>query len=86
MEYLIDVLINRNKKITITSVKFLKTYRDILKNEYAEVLDYIQSKIVDGDIIHLESFIKDRINGNITETLDIFVNNYEKSKKEYQYN
>ena len=81
MEYLIDVLINRYRKITVTSTKFLKIYRDKLKNEYANALDYIQSNIVHGDIIQLEQYIKNRINGNITEILDEFIENYEKNKK-----
>ena len=81
MDYLIDILINRYKKITIISNKFLKTYRDKLKLEYAQMLDYIQSNIIDGKLIELESYIRRGINGNITNILDEFVENYEKSKK-----
>ena len=86
MEYLIDILINRHKKITITSTKFLKIYRDMLKSEYASVLDYIQSNIINGDIIYLEWFIRNKINGNITQILDIFIERYEESKKNCQHN
>jgi hypothetical protein len=84
MEYLIDVLINRYKKLTITSTKFLKTYRDKLRVEYARALDYIQTNVINGDIIQLEKYIRDRINGNITAILDEFVENYENSKKVYK--
>lgn len=81
MDYLIDILIYRYRKITITSNKFLKSYRNKLKLEYAQMLDYIQSNIMDGNLIELESYIKSGINGNITNILDEFVENYEKSKK-----
>ena len=81
MEYLIDVLVNRYKKITVTSTKFLKHYRDLLKDEYAQILDFVQSKIIDGDILKMEQFIKQGINGNINKILDEFVENYEKNKK-----
>lgn len=81
MEYLIEILLNRYKKLTITSVKFLKTYRDKLLKEYASILDYIQSNIINGDILYLERYIRNSINGNITNILDEFVDNYEKSKK-----
>lgn len=84
MDYLIDILIHRYKKITITSNKFLKAYRDKLKLEYAQMLDYIQYSIMDGNLIELESYIRKGINGNITQILDEFVENYEKSKKEYR--
>lgn len=83
MEYLIDILINRNREITITSTKFLKRYRDKLTNEYANILDYIQSNAMYGDIIRLEKYVKEGINGNITKILDEFVEEYEKSKKNY---
>jgi len=86
MEYLIDILVNRHKKITITSTKFLKTYRDMLKDEYAMVLDYVQSNVINGDLIQLNRFIRNRINGNITEILDDFIEKYEENKKIYQYN
>lgn len=81
MEYLIDILINRHKEITITSTKFLKKYSDRLTNEYANILDHIQSNAIYGDIIRLEKYIKEGINGNITEILDEFVENYEKNSK-----
>jgi hypothetical protein len=82
MEYLIDILINRHKEITITSTKFLKQYRDELINEYANILDYIQSNAIYGDIIQLDRYVRKGINGNITKILDEFVENYEKSKKD----
>jgi len=81
MEYLIDILIKRHQKITITSTNFLKKYRDLLIQEYANVLDYLQSNIANGNIIDLEQYIKNRINGNITSILDDFVKNYEENKK-----
>lgn len=83
MEYLIDVLIDRHKKITITNTRFLKRYRDMLLDEYAMILDYIQSNAKDGDILHLEQYIRNGINGNITQILDNFVDDYEKSKENY---
>ena len=86
MEYLMDILINRHKKITITSTNFLKMYRDMLKDEYAMVLDYVQSNIMNGDLIQLDRFIRNRINGNITEILDDFIEKYEENKKIYQHN
>ena len=81
MEYLIEILIKRHKEIRIMGIRFLKTYRDKLKSEYIDVLGYIDSNIINGDIIHLEDFIKKRINGNITSILDNFIEDYEKSKK-----
>ena len=81
MEYLIDILINRNRKITITSTKFLKRYRDKLNDEYANILDHIQSNAIHGDIIQLEKYIREGVNGNITKILDEFVERYEKNKK-----
>lgn len=81
MDYLIDILIYRYKKITITSNKFLKAYRDKLKLEYAQILDFVQSSVMNGNLIELESYIRKGINGNITQILDEFVENYEKSKK-----
>lgn len=81
MEYLIDTLVNRHKKITITSTNFLKMYSDRLKDEYAGVLDYIQSNIMNGDLIQLDRFIRNKINGNITEILDEFIEKYEEDKK-----
>ena len=82
MEYLIDILVNRYKTITVTSTKFLKHYRDELRKEYAQILDYVQSNVINGDILEMEHYIKQGINGNITDILDEFVENYEKSKKE----
>ena len=82
MEYLIDILINRNREITITSTKLLKQYRDRLANEYANILDHIQSNAMYGDIIQLEKYVKEGINGNITKILDEFVERYEDSKKD----
>jgi len=82
MEYLIDILINRHREITITSTKFLKKYSDMLTDEYAIILDHIQSNAIHGDIIQLEKYVKEGINGNITKILDEFVENYEKSKKD----
>ena len=81
MEYLVDILINRHREITITSTKFLKGYSDRLTNEYAIILDHIQSNAIHGNIIQLEKYIKEGINGNITKILDEFVENYEKNKK-----
>ena len=81
MEYLIDILVNRHREITLTSTKFLKKYRDRLMNEYANILDHIQSNAMHGDIIQLEKYVKEGINGNITAILDEFVENYENSKK-----
>lgn len=81
MEYLVDILVNRYKKITVTSTKIFKAYRDKLKDIYAQILDYIEGKASSGDIISLEQYIKNKINGNITNILDEFVENYEKSKK-----
>ena len=83
MEYLIDILINRNREITITSTKFLKGYRDRLNDEYANILDHIQSNAMHGDIIRLQKYIREGINGNITKILDEFVERYEENKKNY---
>ena len=54
----------------------------MLKDEYAQILDFIQSKIMDGDILKMEQHIKQGINGKINNILDEFVENYEKSKKD----
>ncbi len=62
----------------------MKAYRDKLKIEYAQMLDFIQSNVMNGNLIELESYIRKGINGNITLILDEFVENYEKSKKNYR--
>lgn len=55
----------------------------MLKEEYAEMLDYIQSNVAYGKIIELEQFIRNRINGNITNILDDFIERYEENTKYY---
>ena len=51
----------------------------MLQREYAGVLDYIATNAVWGDIIALTSYIKNKINGNITKIVKDFIIDYENS-------
>lgn len=80
MEFLLDVLIKREKEISVTSLSLLKRHRDKLKKEYAEILDYIHSNVQYGEILKLEEYIKENINGSFSKIIDDFVDEYQIKK------
>ena len=80
MEYLVGILIPR-AVISTVPIKLLKKYSEKLKDQYSQVLDYLEINILNGDIIELEHYIKQNINGNITTLLEAFVNEFESLQK-----
>jgi len=54
-------------------------YADELNSEYADIIDYIHQNIANGDIIALEKYIRDKVNGSFTNIIGDFLNEYEQS-------
>ena len=77
-EFLISLLISRGYKITTLDGFFLETYAQELKKEYAEVLSTIRSEVQDGDLIMLQKYVRNNINGKISKTLENFLDEYNK--------
>jgi len=55
-------------------------YADNLNREYAEIIDHLHQNVADGDIIALEQYVKDKVNGSFTKIIKDFVNEYETYK------
>lgn len=81
MEYLVGILIKRSKVISSVSLKLLKKHSQKLQEQYAQVLAYLEMNVSNGDIIGLEHYIKENINGNITTLLEAFVNEFTNSQQ-----
>jgi len=78
MEYLIDFLIKEGRNIKPIRLSLLKRYGDKLKKEYSQVLDTISIEAPEGNILKLEKYIRNKINGFFYSTLENFVEEYEK--------
>ncbi len=77
-EFLVSLLISRGIKITAMDGFFLSSYAQQLKRQYAEVLSTIRSEAMDGDLIMLEKYVRNNINGKISKTLGNFLDEYNK--------
>jgi hypothetical protein len=75
-EFLVSTLISRGLKITVMDGYFLSYYAQELKEVYAEVLSTINSEAASGDLIGLEKYVRDNINGRISNTLKNFLHEY----------
>jgi len=78
-EFLISLLIVRGYNIKTMSGYFLETYAQELKKQYAEVLSTIKSEVMNGDLIMLEKYVRNNINGSISKILSGFLNEYNKN-------
>lgn len=61
-------------------LKMIIHYTDELNSEYGEILDYLHQNVQDGDIIALEQYVKDKVNGSFTKIIKDFVHEYENYK------
>lgn len=78
---LIDALIDNEREIVPLSQYFLTGYVVDLEKEYAQLLDYIDQEAINGDILELEKYVSQHVNGTFTRTLRNFVIDYDKNKK-----
>ena len=78
-EFLIHVLISNGKRISRIRLDFLRNHESVLKDEYAQILDYINQNIHKGDVIEIIKVIKKRVNGSFSGILNDFVVDYEKN-------
>ena len=76
-EYLVRVLIIPGRKIIPQPLNKIMFYADELNKEYAEILDYLHQNVKNGDIIALEQYVKDKVNGSFTDIIKDFVYEYE---------
>jgi len=60
----------------------LVKYADKLYLEYGQILDYLQQNVADGDIIALEQYVKDKVNGSFTNLIKDFLDEYESYKND----
>lgn len=77
MEYLEVVLLRSFRKIYVHPFDLLVRYANTLNREYGDILDYIHQNIAEGDIISLEQYIKDKVNGSFTRIIKNFFVEYE---------
>jgi len=61
-------------------LNMLMVYSNRLYREYGEILDHLQQNVADGDIIALEQYVKDKVNGSFTKLIKDFINEYESYK------
>jgi len=52
-------------------------YADELNREYADLIDYIHQNIADGDVIALEKYVKNKVNGSFADIIKKFLDDYE---------
>jgi len=76
MEFLLTVLMERGVPIRTIDLSLLKDYKNRLKAEYDEIFDHISSKALDGDIIELQKYIKNKVNGSFSRIINGFVYDY----------
>lgn len=78
-EFLVYLLVSNGYKITTIDGFFISSFAQELKEIYAEVLSTIKSEVVNGDLIGLEKYVRNNINGTITNTLTRFLSEYRKN-------
>ncbi len=77
MEYLEVVLVNSFRKIYVHPFSLLVKYSNELNREYGDILDYIHQNVLNGDIIALEKYVRDKVNGSFTSIIERFFKEYE---------
>lgn len=78
-EYLIDILIKKGYTIGPISLNLLNNYGGKLKNLWGKVLEYLDLNISNGEIMKLNRYIKEKVNGEFSKIINQFVFEYEKS-------
>ena len=78
--YLEAVLIKPGREIVAHPLKMIIQYSDELNSEYGEILDYLHQNVHNGDIIALEQYVKDKVNGSFTRIIRDFIHDYESYK------
>lgn len=79
MEYLEVVLVSSFRKIYAHPFSLLVKYSNELNREYGDILDYIHQNALDGDIIALEQYVKDKVNGSFTSIIERFFKEYDEN-------
>ena len=79
-EYLVRVLIKPGREIVAQPLYKIMLYADELNSVYGEMLDYLHQNVQDGDIIALEQYVKDKVNGSFTKIIKDFIYEYESYK------
>lgn len=64
-------------KVVAHPLSMIINYADALNKEYADILDYLHQNIPEGDIIALEQYIKNKVNGSFTKIIKDFIREYE---------
>ncbi len=76
MEYLEVVLIRSFRKIYVHPFSLLVKYSNELNREYGDILDYIHQNVLNGDIIALEKYVKNKVNGSFTQIIERYLDDY----------
>lgn len=76
--FLEKILLMSNKTIIAHNIKFLAKYVMKLTYEYAKLMDYVHQNALIGNIIEDVSFIKKSVNGNFTNIIKNFLEDYDK--------
>jgi len=77
LEYLEVILVSSLRKMYAHPFGLLVKYTNELNREYGDILDYIHQNALDGDIIGLEKYIRDKVNGSFTSIIERFFVEYE---------
>lgn len=79
-EYLVRVLIEPGREIIAQPIDKIILYANKLNSLYGEILDHLHQNVHDGDIIALEQYVKDEVNGSFTTIIKNFIYEYESYK------
>jgi len=57
----------------------LVKYSNELNREYGDILDHLHQNVLNGDIIALEKYVRDKVNGSFTSIIKRFFVEYDEN-------
>ena len=81
-EFLTDKFIQSGKQVKFIDISTVYEFAMAMEKEYANLLDYISFVVGRKDILEIQKYIKQQVNGNFTYLIKEFVIQHDKKNQE----